>query len=741
MGKTTKLACPIGPLAELGRENIVNLTKHFQPTPDQIALLSKGLTFIPTYKLDHNQKKQMNLDLQTYHRRLKLAAYFEGKEGDDPKPFTPKSDWIPKSCQIPRTIKNIIRADQYAFGHLHWEDRDLQNLPQAEILALKELQQNKFIVLKPADKGSAVVILDRDQYIWEAERQLHDQDHYSQLQSPIYLDTIPMVQKILDKLQEEGYINRKQKDYLKGSDNPRPRYFYLLPKIHKDPSTWPKPFEIPPGRPIVSDCNSETYFTAEFLEYFLNPISNLHPSFIKDTYDFLDKLKTLKVPTQSFLFTMDIESLYTNIDIDSGLQAIKEWFKRYPDPKRPDKWLLELLQINLSRNDFVFDSKFYLQVKGTAMGKRFAPSYANIFMAFWEESILSVCPFKPLYYFRFLDDIWGIWTYSEEEFYSFMDRLNHHHKSIKLTHTLDKQEVNFLDLVIFKGPHFEETNLLDTKVYFKKTDTHALLFKTSFHPKHTYKGILKSQLLRFHKICSQEQHFWEATKTLFAALRTRGYSRSFLRRGLRSFLKPAKKETAELIPLVSTFSKISVQLNRVTKSNFYRFTSNTQVLRNFKVISAFRRNKNLRDILVHSKLPPLDRPKKLPTCPEFQAKRWILNRQTKQIVKISQHIQPNSKNCIYLIYCARCANQYVGETKNSILTRLHQHRYNIKNRKETHTYLVKHFLSHGFHCLRIMGLQQNPSWTDNQRKHLEYKWILKLGTRFPGGLNEQGLSG
>lgn len=694
------------------------------------------MSFIPTYNLHHDQKKQMKMDLQTYHRRLKLAAHFEGRQGDSPQPFMPPSEWTPKSSLLPRTIKNIIRADQYAFEHLHWDDRDSLNLTQAEIKALKQLQHNNHIVIKPADKGSATVILDRQQYIWEAERQLNNQDHYLKLQSPIYLETIPMVTKILENLHTEGFINRKQKLYLQGSDTPRPRYFYLLPKIHKDPSTWPKPFEIPPGRPIVSDCNSETYHTAEYIEHYLNPISNRHSSFIKDTYHFLDKIKTLKIPTHSFIFTLDIESLYTNIDTDSGLEAIKKWFKKYPDRYRPDKWLLELLKINLTRNDFQFDSKFYLQIKGTAMGKRFAPSYANIFMANWEESALALCPLKPLYFYRFLDDIWGIWTYSEGEFLTFFNQLNNHHRSIKLTYTLNRHEVHFLDIITFKGPNFNSTHQLDTKVYFKTTDTHALLFKTSFHPQHTYKGILKSQLLRFHRICTQKEHFWEATNTLFTALKSRGYSRSFLRRGLHTFLESTEKDTAELIPFVSTFSKISVRLNRITKSNFQRFTSNTHILKKSKVISAFRRNKNLQDLLVHSKLPALHNTPKSAVCPEFKAQKWVSNRRTKQIFHISPNIQPHTTNCVYLIFCSRCGIQYVGETKNSILTRLHQHRYNIRNNKETDTHLVQHFLTHGIQYLRVTGIQNNHSWSDRQRKQMEFKWISNLSTRFPGGLNE-----
>jgi len=60
--------------------------------------------------------------------------------------------------------------------------------------------------------------------------------------------------------------------------------------------------------------------------------------------------------------------------------------EKCPDSKIPDEYILKLLEINLTKNDFEFDSKFYLQDKGTAMDKKFAPSYANIFMADWEES-------------------------------------------------------------------------------------------------------------------------------------------------------------------------------------------------------------------------------------------------------------------------------------------------------------------------------------------------------------------
>jgi len=94
------------------------------------------------------------------------------------------------------------------------------------------------------------------------------------------------------------------------NSEPRARLFYMLPKIHKDRVKWSKPNEIPPGRPIVSDCSSETYHTAEYLDFFLNPLSTKHASYIKDTYHFVNIVKQLHIPDNSILFTIDRQSLY-----------------------------------------------------------------------------------------------------------------------------------------------------------------------------------------------------------------------------------------------------------------------------------------------------------------------------------------------------------------------------------------------------------------------------------------------
>lgn len=690
---------------------------------------------MPMIGLHKNQKTTLQLDVQTYHRRIKLAAYFKGSQNRAIPPFVGTSTWEPPLDRLPPEIGLLVDKDKNMLTSGFKVVKRAPNLSVQEVKALRELMGNKTIVIKPADKGSAVVILSREQYVTEVKRQLSDSIYYKKLKEPIYLQTIPMVSRILDELYNKRVINKKQSSYLKGEGQPRPRRFYILPKIHKEPEKWTVPHEIPPGRPIVSDCGSETYQTAEFIDFYLNPLSVRHPSYVKDSYYFIDLVKSLTIPADSFLFSIDIDSLYTNIDIAAGLQAVREIFLKYPDANRPDKEILELLEINLRRNDFEFDGDFYLQIKGTAMGKRFAPAYANIFMAKWEAEALEKCPRKPLHYLRYLDDIWGVWTYSKPDFEEFIRTLNAHDWSIQCKYELDDKKIDFLDTTVYKGQNFEVHNKLDIKVFFKKTDTHALLYKTSFHPRHTYRGIVKAQLLRFHRICTRQEDFKEAVKELFVALRKRGYSRQFLRQCLRSFLDRKEALEGDRIPLITTYSLFNVQMHKKLKDNFDSLMINTGVLPNRTVISAYRRNKNLKDYLVRARLTSQQFLKPTVLFGAFCSLTFVKNRVKKTIFPVRQRFTPQSTNCIYLIFCGKCGMQYVGETKNSISLRMTQHRYNIKNRKERQTPLVEHFISHSYKSLRVAGLERNALWTDWERKKVERRWIYWLDTKEPDGLN------
>ena len=73
------------------------------------------------------------------------------------------------------------------------------------------------------------------------------------------------------------------------------------------------------------------------------------------------------------------------------------------------------------------------QTHGTAMGTRMAPSYANLFLAKFETDALKHAPHQPHTWWRFIDDIFMIWTHTEDDLHAFISYLNSRHPTIKFT--------------------------------------------------------------------------------------------------------------------------------------------------------------------------------------------------------------------------------------------------------------------------------------------------------------------
>ena len=722
---------------QVERKGLVNLSSHFRPSPAQVSLLLKGLSFVPTLNISQRGPPSMRLDIAAYHRRLKLAAFFEDREQTDPSErprFLPKSSWTPRHDQLPPVIHRLVETDLQAADSLPNGGEDTPNLTQEEVEALRQLRQDPHLIIKPADKGAAVVIMDRDKYVQEAERQLNMPVYYRALDEPLYLSTANEINQILARLTRLGYLVPRQRSYLMGEDDPKPRKFYLLPKIHKNPASWPVPYQIPAGRPIVSDCGSETYGISEYIDSFLNPLSNLHPSYVKDTYDFIAKVRAARLNASDLLFSMDVDSLYTNIEAPEGLRATEQILLLHPKVGRPDRYILQLLEIALTRNDFEFNNKHYLQLKGVAMGKKFAPAYADIYMARWEADVLPKCPLQPSHYLRYLDDIWGVWPHPREDFNTFVDILNSHHASIKVKYVLHETSMDFLDTTTFKGTDFPSSRQLDVKVFFKDTDTHALLHMDSYHPKHTFPGVVKSQLLRFHRICTQREDFLAATHTLFQVLVQRGYSRRLLRNALSTFrvVRP-QRETLHNIPLVTTFNRRSRLLNQRLKLNLQTHLRGSGTLEDASLISAYRKNRSLGQFLVRSGLRPLN-----PTPIQAPAHFGFLEAVQCPALGSTLHLAPlppSTYNAVYMLTCTSCGLRYVGETGASLQTRLTQHLYEINNCRRLDTHLVPHFLRHGVDSLHMCGLECGPNWTLRQRRACEQKWIWRLSSLYPKGLN------
>ena len=78
--------------------------------------------------------------------------------------------------------------------------------------------------------------------------------------------------------------------------------------------------------------------------------------------------------------------MYTNIDNELGKEAITYWVANHPNQLRniSKEFIIKALAIVLECNEFTFDTKNYIQIRGTAMGTKVAPTYATLVMGFLE---------------------------------------------------------------------------------------------------------------------------------------------------------------------------------------------------------------------------------------------------------------------------------------------------------------------------------------------------------------------
>lgn len=398
----------------------------------------------------------------------------------------------------------------------------------SESHCIKELMDNVDIIIKEADKGGKLVIMDKTLYIEECYNHLNNIEYYKRTNDPIWLRNKSNIKVILKKLLDGRWISQKQFLFLSPPTIVRPRIFYMLPKIHKPTHDWPNQ-NMPPGRPIISDIDSESYNISKYIDFFLKPISNKHNSYIKDSYDFLTKIQKQPIEKDSLLVTFDVASLYTNMNLNRTIAVVKQYFKKYPDPTRPTEHIINLLKICIKNNDFTFNTDTFIQTKGIAMGKSFAPNLANLYLLDFDDKLSrGFNQTIPKLYYRFLDDGFLIWNNSIQELLLFQNYLNNITEGITIKFEYNQQYINYLDLTIYKT-QIHNNFILSSRTYFKPTNTLSLLHRSSFHPKHTFEGIIKSQYNRFYKHSSTYEDYNYTCKTFMESLMNRGYDLKLLR--------------------------------------------------------------------------------------------------------------------------------------------------------------------------------------------------------------------
>ena len=249
------------------------------------------------------------------------------------------------------------------------------------------------------------MVWDKNDYVLEAQKNFSDPSVYQDVSNSenILLKLSEASSKIFSSLRRKGFVTEKHLKYFTYEYKKATNFgkLYLLPKIHK------RLFDVP-GTPAISNCGTPTEKCSEFLDHHLKKVMQKGWSYIKDSGDFIKKINNLDlIPENAILVTADVVGLYPSIPHEVGLRAMREALNKRDEKTIPTEELLKMAEFVLKNNYFEFGNKIKQQISGTAIGTKFAPPYACIFMSDLETKFLQSQHLQPLVWLQYTDDIFS----------------------------------------------------------------------------------------------------------------------------------------------------------------------------------------------------------------------------------------------------------------------------------------------------------------------------------------------
>lgn len=504
---------------------VLNLSKK-NLTPSQLEVLNLGLQFAPTPHPKSKPTLTKYWDQYTQQCRRSYERITRPPSPPAQYPRKPRPPLVHKSLrtrpELPPAPEPVERALLNLKKKLEDPDTNKfsQNFSFQQRSALRQLAEDDTIIIKTADKGACVTVVDKEDYVREGLEHLSDPLLYEKLPHDYSKNLRIWINRVLKTWRDCKAI--REGEYLalrKNPDDIRPQFIYFIQKTHKSPRQI---------RPIVSGINGPTETLSSFVDKLLSPFVERCPHILANSKSLAALLDLKTMPPDITLATLDVKALYLKIPQEEGIRRVTK--KLYTGPTKPRirrELFTEIVQIVLKDNIFNFADQCYRQISGVAMGTRCAPTFANIYMADLEEEMLEEwCKqgHRPPYLWkRYIDDIFVIWNDSSANLALFLAFVQQFHQHIKFTYAISEKSVNFLDLTISKDEHFASTSLLSVAPYSKPIHSFSYLHFSSSHTPHTFRAIVLGEAKRLLRNSSSGLTFRTAITNLEEQLTKRGY--------------------------------------------------------------------------------------------------------------------------------------------------------------------------------------------------------------------------
>ena len=372
-----------------------------------------------------------------------------------------------------------------------------------------ELKNDQSRVSLTADKGVAIVIMDKEDYQEKAKALLEDQGTYKALKSDPTNRIKSKLINLLKKIKSDGGIDDTQykKMYPPGAVPPK---LYGLPKIHKRGI---------PLRTIVSSRGSISYEVAKELARILKPLVGSSPHHIKNTGDFIEQIKHVTLQADETITSYDVSALFTSVPIEAAINIIQRRLELHQElhsrTNMKVQHITSLLEFCLKTTYFQFQGSFYEQINGAAMGSPISPRVANLFMEDYEVKAIQTAKNPPKMWKRYVDDTCVILSSTNKD--DFFHHINSIDSRIQFTSEDSKPDgsIPFLDSLVMLQPD----GSIKTAVFRKPTHTDMYLHWDSYHHLSAKYSVINTLRHRAKTVCSTKQLLIEEDDHLYNALR------------------------------------------------------------------------------------------------------------------------------------------------------------------------------------------------------------------------------
>jgi len=591
-------------------------------------LLGLGHKFCIQHPLQKNHLKNTYIKFIN-SMRLKYWLWSNNfNNEDDNENYIPKI-YIPSGWTPPKASKDTeIAVSNFLEEILKLNNsqsrKHSSNLSFHQNKILNNLQVDNDLIVCISDKNLGPAVTERNTYIKKGfTDHLYDKKTYTYLTLAETHLSLLNNKKQLEKIlrQHSNSLSLAEKTYFQRSlyKNHRIPQLYLNPKVHKQTKNgeWKT-------RPVISCCGSYIEIYSKWIDYHLQKLKNYIPSYLKDSFTLLDDLNNLPpLPLQAKLGTIDAKSMYTNIDTDHAIHTLKSWFQKYHNElplNFPTEMILKCLNIVMKNNIFQFGDTHWKQNTGTAMGTSCACMYATIYYAYHERNhLLKKYKNNIIYYRRYIDDIFVIWNPipTPHTWENFTNELTY--GTLEWAPATYGKRATFLDLNLWI-----HNNKIETKTHQKELNLYLYIPPTSSHPPATLKGLIHGSLRRFWKQCSNPTDYQKLCLNFHTHLQNRGHNKKELDKYFLSCASSLDKKLNSYSPNIYINQEEKQSTLFTEKTVLYHTTYHPHniprplIQKTFKntcghlgftknLIVCYHRPKNIRDILIPSNLPTLNK--------------------------------------------------------------------------------------------------------------------------------------